>query len=121
MDFTITDAILTSVIGIIVVMAILAIIAVLIILVSKVIRKIEGSVAKSEAVIGSESVEPVSAGVPMPEGMNQGEVELIGTDEKTAAVIMALVSHNSGIPLNRLSFKSIKLLDEKGADANGND
>ena len=58
-------------------------------------------------------------GVPMPEGMNEGEVELINTDEKTAAVIMALVSHNSGIPLNRLSFKSIKLLDDekKGADA----
>ncbi len=119
--FTVKDAILTSVIGIIVVMAILAIIAVLIILVSKVIRKIESSVAKSEAVIGSEPAVPASAGVPMPDGMNEGEVELIGTDEKTAAVIMALVSHNSGIPLNRLSFKSIKLLDEKGADANGND
>ena len=116
-QFTVTDAILTSVIGIIVVMAILAIIAVLIILVSKVIRAVEGSVAKSEAVIGEAPVAP-AAGVPMPEGMNEGEVELIGTDEKTAAVIMALVSHNSGIPLNRLSFKSIKLLDDekKGAD-----
>ena len=116
-QFTVTDAILTSVIGIIVVMAILAIIAVLIILVSKVIRAVEGSVAKSEAVIGEAPAAP-AAGVPMPEGMNEGEVELIGTDEKTAAVIMALVSHNSGIPLNRLSFKSIKLLDDekKGAD-----
>lgn len=121
MEFTIMDAILTSVIGIIVVMAVLAMIAVLIILVSKVIRKIESSVAKSEAVIGSDPVAPGSAGVPMPDGMNEGEVELIDTDEKTAAVIMALVSHNSGIPLNRLSFKTIKLLDEKGADTNGND
>ncbi len=116
MEFTITDAILTSVIGIVVVMAILAIIAVLIIIVSKVIRTFESKIAKSEAVIGEASVSP--AVIPMPEGMNQGEVELIGTDEKTAAVIMALVSHNSGIPLNRLSFKSIKLLDDekKGAD-----
>ncbi|MBQ8784099.1 MAG: OadG family protein [Clostridia bacterium] len=120
MDFTIVDALLTSVIGILTVMAILAIIAVLIILVSKIIRKLESSVAKSEAVIGSEPAATASAGVPMPEGMNEGEVELVGTDEKTAAVIMALVSHNSGIPLNRLSFKSIKLLDEKGADTNGN-
>ncbi len=118
MEFTIMDAILTSVIGIMVVMVVLAIIAVLIIIVSKIIRKIESSVAKSEAVIGSESSAP--AGTPMPEGMNQGEVELIGTDEKTAAVIMALVSHNSGIPLNRLSFKSIRLLEEGGADTNGN-
>ncbi len=113
-NFTVTDAILTSVIGIVVVMVILAIIAVLIILVSKVIRAFESKVAASESVVGS-----APAVTPMPEGMNQGEVEIIGTDEKTAAVIMALVSHNSGIPLNRLSFKSIKLLDDekKGADA----
>ena len=119
MEFTIVDALLTSVIGIATVMVILAIIAVLIILVSKVIRTFENKTAKSEAVIGEESV--ATRTIPMPEGMNEGEVELIGTDEKTAAVIMALVSHNSGVPLNRLSFKSIKLLDEKGADANGND
>ena len=110
-EFSITDAIFTSVIGIVVVMAILAVIAVLIILVSKVIRAIESSVAKSEAVIGEAPAVP-SSGIPMPDGMTQGEVELIGTDEKTAAVVMALVSHNSGIPLNKLSFKSIKLLDE---------
>ena len=53
------------------------------------------------------------AGVPMPERMNQGELELVGTDEKTAAVIMAIVSDKSGIPLNRLSFKSIKLVEDK--------
>ena len=52
------------------------------------------------------------AGVPMPAGMNQGELELINTDEKTAAVIMAIVSDKSGIPLNRLSFKSIKLVED---------
>ena len=118
-EFTIVDALLTSVIGIATVMVILAIIAVLIIVVSKVIRAFENKTAKSEAVIGDTPAEVKPAGVPMPEGMNEGEVELIGTDEKTAAVIMALVSHNSGIPLNRLSFKSIKLLDDekKGADA----
>ena len=116
-SFTIVDALLTSVIGIATVMVILAIIAVLIIFVSKVIRAFENKTAKSEAVIGEAPVIP-AAGIPMPEGMNEGEVELINTDEKTAAVIMALVSHNSGIPLNRLSFKSIKLLDDekKGAD-----
>ena len=116
-DFTIVDALLTSVIGIATVMVILAIIAVLIIVVSKVIRAFENKTAKSEAVIGEAPVTS-AAGIPMPEGMNEGEVELINTDEKTAAVIMALVSHNSGIPLNRLSFKSIKLLDDekKGAD-----
>ena len=32
--------------------------------------------------------------------------------EKTAATIMAIVSHESGIPLNRLDFKSIKLKED---------
>lgn len=116
MEFTIVDALLTSLIGIATVMVILAIIAVLIIVVSKVIRAFESKTAKSEAVATSESAAP--AGIPMPEGMNEGEVELIETDEKTAAVIMALVSHNSGIPLNRLSFKSIRLMndEQKGAE-----
>lgn len=43
----------------------------------------------------------------------QNGLELVGTDEKTAAIIMAIVSEKSGIPLNRLSFKSIKLMEDK--------
>ena len=35
---------------------------------------------------------------------------LFDVDEKTAAVIMAIVSNESGIPLNRLQFKSIKAI-----------
>jgi Na+-transporting methylmalonyl-CoA/oxaloacetate decarboxylase gamma subunit len=41
-----------------------------------------------------------------------GELKLTGVDEKTAAMIMAIVSHESGIPLSELSFKSIKALEE---------
>ncbi len=108
-----TDALATSVIGIITVIAILAVIAVLIILVSKVIRAVENT-AKKKAPEAPVAVAPAApAGVPMPAGMNQGELELINTDEKTAAVIMAIVSDKSGIPLNRLSFKSIKLVEDK--------
>ncbi len=108
-----TDALATSVIGIVTVIAILAVIALLIILVSKVIRAVEGVATKKapEAVTAPAAAAP--AGVPMPAGMNQGELELINTDEKTAAVIMAIVSDKSGIPLNRLSFKSIKLVEDK--------
>ena len=42
---------------------------------------------------------------------SQGTLELDGVDEPTAAVIMAIVSDESGIPLNRLLFKSIKKKD----------
>ena len=51
--------------------------------------------------------------VAAPAGVSNGELDLIETDEKTAAVIMAIVSNKSGIPLNRLSFKSIRLMEDK--------
>ena len=108
-----SDALATSLIGITTVVCILAIIAVLIILVSKVIRAVEGATTKKAPVAPAAPVAAAPAGVPMPAGMNQGELELINTDEKTAAIIMAIVSDKSGIPLNRLSFKSIKLVEDE--------
>ena len=109
-----SDALATSFIGITTVILILAVIACLILLVSKVIRSFEAAAAKKKpAETPAAASEAAPAGVPMPAGMNQGELELIDTDEKTAAVIMAIVSDKSGIPLNRLSFKSIKLMEEK--------
>jgi len=108
-----TDALAVSLIGIVTVILILAVIALLIILVSKVIRVIENAANRKKAVAASEQTASAPAGVPMPSGMNQGELELVGTDEKTAAIIMAIVSDKSGIPLNRLAFKSIKLMEDK--------
>jgi len=40
-----------------------------------------------------------------------GELKLFGVDEKTAAMIMAIVSDESKISLAELRFKSIKLLE----------
>ena len=107
-----SDAFAVSFIGIATVILILAVIAGLIILVSMLIRAIESAAGKKSVAAEAVSAEAPS-GVPMPAGMNQGELELIGTDEKTAAIIMAIVSDKSGIPLNRLSFKSIKLMEDK--------
>ncbi len=110
------DDFLTAALGVTVVMATLALIAVFIILISKIIRIVEGKATKAQP---EAAVAAAPAGTPMPEGMNNGEVDLIGVDEKTAAVIMAIVSQQSNIPLNRLSFKSIKLIDDgkKGGKA----
>ena len=108
-----TDALAVSLIGIVTVICILAVIALLIILVSKVIRAFEKGTGRKKAVAAPEQSAPAAKGVPMPAGMNQGELELVGTDEKTAAVIMAIVSDKSGIPLNRLQFKSITLMEDK--------
>ena len=101
-----------AVIGFCVVLSILAIIAVLILILSKIIRAIETVFAKKASASSAIPTAP-SPAQPAPEGINIGEVELIGTDEKTAAVVMAIVSQQSGIPLNRLNFKSIRLLDDK--------
>lgn len=40
-----------------------------------------------------------------------GELKLIGVDERTAAMIMAIVSDDSQIPLSQLQFKTIKAID----------
>lgn len=40
-----------------------------------------------------------------------GQLKLIDVDERTAAMIMAIVSDESQIPLSELNFKYIKALD----------
>ena len=41
-----------------------------------------------------------------------GELKLINTDERDAAMIMAIVADSTGTPLNELRFKSIKKVEE---------
>lgn len=41
------------------------------------------------------------------------ELKLTNVDEKTAAMIMAIVCDETGIPVNELYFKSIRLLDDQ--------
>lgn len=43
--------------------------------------------------------------------VTNGELRLIDVDEKTAAMIMAIVSDELKIPLNKLDFKAIRALD----------
>ncbi len=112
MKMPIAEALMVSLIGLSTVVIILAVIAVLIIMISKVIRAIEASVGKGKKTAPAATAAPAPAGTPMPAGMMQGELELVETDEKTAAIIMAIVSDKSGIPLNRLSFKSIRLMED---------
>ena len=47
---------------------------------------------------------------PDEEFFSAGSIKLKNVDEPTAALIMAIVSDESGIPLSELCFKSIKLL-----------
>ena len=47
------------------------------------------------------------------EEFSSGSLKLKGCDEKTAAMIMAIVSDNTGIPLSEPVFKSITLVENK--------
>ncbi len=42
-----------------------------------------------------------------------GELRLINTDERDAAMIMAIVADSTGTPLNELRFKSIKRVEDE--------
>lgn len=106
MKMPIGQALLTAVIGILTVLLILAVIDILIILVSKTVRAVEKRFSGKAAQEPAPPQEEAKTGA-LP------SVELIGVDEPTAAVLMAIVSAQSGIPLERLSFHSIRLLEDK--------
>ena len=65
--------------------------------------------AEAVAVIGAQS-QPVA--VTPAQAVYTGPA-LNGVEEKEAAVIMAIVSHKTGIPLNKLRFESITLKEDK--------
>ena len=60
--------------------------------------------------------EPKPEGAPLPADTSAGTLQLIDVTEEEAAVVMAVVSHRSGIPLNRLQFNSIKAVPADGKD-----
>lgn len=105
-QMTMSRALLISVVGFILVIIILLLLAL-------VVRGFSALFGKSEkkdapAVSPAPAVQPVQTvqpAVPAP--------VLEGVTDEQAAVIMAVVSHKTGIPLNRLQFNSIKLSEDK--------
>lgn len=108
-------ALQVSLFGIVIVFALLIILAILIMIISRIVRAGESIASnkkkKAEAPVAPAQVQAQTAGTPLPDTLSQGSLVLEGVDEPTAAVIMAIVSDESGIPLNRLLFKSIKEKD----------
>lgn len=102
----------TALTGFLVVLSMLALIAIVILVFSKVMALASKSKGAKEAP-SAPAVSAAPAGTPLPANASAGSLDLVDVDEKTAAVIMAIVSKESGIPLNRLSFKSIKRMEDK--------
>ena len=103
---------IVALVGIVIVLVELGILAVLIQGISKIVRALEGAVSKKSAAPAAAAPAPAAAPAVAPAAPSAG-VQLVGVDEPIAAVVMAIVSNESGIPLNRLSFKSIKITEDK--------
>jgi Na+-transporting methylmalonyl-CoA/oxaloacetate decarboxylase gamma subunit len=89
---------------------VLAVLYGLILLFSAILRLVQGKkkeepAAKAEVVTAA----PAAAAL-VPTGVWGGQLRLQDVDEQTAAIIMAIVSDESGIPLSELVFKSIRLV-----------
>ena len=123
--FSFPDALGTSGLGFLLVLAVLAVIMLFVKLLSKVLggkskkEKKEEPITKvqtpapvqttqTETVVAEE---PAKTETPLP--YTPGYVTLDGVKEQDAAVIMAITSHETGIPLERLCFKYIKRLNQE--------
>lgn len=111
---TISEALNISATGFIVVLIILTLLACVILILSKAIKLFENGFGKNNKKAVNE-VKVEKSGTEnatiAPTNKVATGLELYKTSEKTAATIMAIVSHESGIPLERLSFSSIRLVD----------
>lgn len=94
-----------------IVVAVVAVLLIIYVYITKAINNSKKVEETPKASVAPAS-KPVAPQGPAP-AVSSGDLELVGTDEKTAAVIMAIVSNKSGIPLNRLQFKSITLMEDK--------
>lgn len=104
------EGIIVAILGIIIVLVELGILAILIQGISKIVRALEGiATGKKEQSAAPVTAAPAAAPAVQP----ASSVELVGVDEPTAAVIMAIISNESGIPLEQLNFKSIKITEDK--------
>ncbi|MDY5972810.1 MAG: OadG family transporter subunit [Butyricicoccus sp.] len=100
-------AFLVALSGIVIVFLMLAVLCLMIPVISKCVQMTQKKASPAPAAVPTPAP---AAPAPAPAGAYGGEVALIDVDEKTAACIMAIVSHETGIPLSELVFKKIKAL-----------
>ena len=97
---------------ILVVFGVLLLMYILISLSGKIIQAIS-NIGKKEEPAKAAPAAAAPAAAASEEEFSSGTLKLKDCDEKTAAMIMAIVADDTGIPLNELVFKSIKLVEKK--------
>lgn len=101
------DALMIAVSGFFIVFLMLAVLWGIIVIISRAVTALAGKEQQSAAAPAAPAPAPVPA-APAPVPAAPAAVVLEGIDETQAACVMAIVSHETGIPLDELVFKSIK-------------
>lgn len=109
------EALLIAASGIAIVFLVLATLCLLIPITSRLVRAFAEDPLSQKAEQEKPAVEqpkpaPAPVQEPSPAAAYGGEIVLVDVDEKTAACVMAIVSHETGIPISELIFKKIKAL-----------
>ena len=108
-----SEMLMNAGIVILVVFGVLFIMYVLISLAGKILATAAKGSDKPEAKPAVAAAPAAPAAAAAEEEFSSGTLKLKGCDEKTAAMIMAIVADDTGIPLSELVFKSIKLVEKK--------
>lgn len=106
---SVLDALMIALSGIVIVFLMLALLWGIIVVISRAVGALEKHTAHpaSAGAAAPSAPAPIPA-APAPAAVPQ--VKLEGVSEIEAACVMAIVSHETGIPLDQLVFKSIKAL-----------
>ncbi len=101
---SVLDALMIALSGIVIVFLMLALLWGVIAVISRAMGVLEKHTAHPASVSAAAPAAPAPAAAPAP----VPQVKLEGVSEVEAACVMAIVSHETGIPLDQLVFKSIK-------------
>ncbi len=106
---SVLDALMIALSGIVIVFLMLALLWGIIVVISRAVGALEKHTAHpASAGAAAPSAPAPTPAAPAPAAVPQ--VKLEGVSEIEAACVMAIVSHETGIPLDQLVFKSIKAL-----------
>ena len=103
---SVLDALMIALSGIVIVFLMLALLWGVIAVISRVMGVLEKHTAHPASVSAAAPAVAAPAAAPAPAPVPQ--VKLEGVSEVEAVCVMAIVSHETGIPLDQLVFKSIK-------------
>lgn len=103
---SVLDALMIALSGIVIVFLMLALLWGVIAVISRVMGVLEKHTVHPASVSAAAPAAAAPAAAPAPAPVPQ--VKLEGVSEVEAACVMAIVSHETGIPLDQLVFKSIK-------------